>query len=62
MADHRREMLQLIEGSPASLSVAELGREIGLTEEQAEKLVAELERDGHVVRDGDRLIGVGRAE
>jgi DNA-binding IclR family transcriptional regulator len=63
MTDHRREMLQLIEGSPQpDLSVAELGRAIGLSEEQAERLVEDLERDGQIVRDGDRLIAVEAEE
>ncbi len=59
MADHRRELLQLIEGSPQpDLSVAELGRAIGVSPKEADRLVAELERAGHVTRDGDRVIAV----
>lgn len=59
MADHHRELLQLIEGSPQpDLSVTELGRAIGVSREEADRLVAELERAGHVTRDGDRVIAV----
>jgi DNA-binding Lrp family transcriptional regulator len=59
MADHRRELLQLVEGSPQpDVSIDEIGRAIGLTPEATERLVADLERDGHITRDGDRVIAV----
>jgi DNA-binding IclR family transcriptional regulator len=58
MADHERELIQLIEGSPPELSLAEMAREIGVTEAEAERLVARLERSGRLRRDGGRLVVV----
>ena len=59
MADHRRELLQLIEGSPQpDLSIEEIGRAIGVEGEALDELVHQLEREGHLRRDGDRVIAV----
>jgi DNA-binding IclR family transcriptional regulator len=61
MADHEQELIQLIEGSPPELSLAEMAREIGITEDEAEQLAARLERAGRLRRDGERLVVVGSA-
>jgi DNA-binding IclR family transcriptional regulator len=60
MADHKREFLQQIEGSPQpTLSIEEIGRAIGVEGAALDELVSELEREGHLRRDGDRVIAVG---
>jgi DNA-binding Lrp family transcriptional regulator len=55
MADHDRELLQLIAGSPPeALGFAELGREIGISEAEAASLVERLVIEGRL-----RLVVVG---
>ena len=55
MADHERELLQLIAGSPPeALGFAELGRQIGLSEAETATLVEQLVIAGKV-----RLVVVG---
>jgi DNA-binding IclR family transcriptional regulator len=58
MDEHERELIQLIEGSPSELSLAELAREIGISTEEAEGIVERLERQSRLRRDGARLIVV----
>lgn len=61
MAGHERELIQLIEGSPQpEVGLSEMAREIGITQDEAERLVARLERAGRLRRDGDRLVVVGK--
>jgi hypothetical protein len=55
MADHERELLQLIAGSPPeALGFAELGRQIGLSEAETAILVEQLVIAGRL-----RLVVVG---
>ena len=59
VADHELELIRLIEGSPQpQVTLPEMAREIGITEDAAERLVARLERAGRLKRDGGRLIVV----
>ena len=59
MTDHRREALRIIKGSPhPDVSLAEIARQLGVSEDEARGLVDALERDGKLVRDGDRLVVV----
>ena len=62
MADHEHELIQLIEGSPPEVGLPEMAREIGISEDEAERLIADLERAGRLRRDGDRLIVVASDE
>lgn len=58
VAEHERELIRLIEGSPPEVTLAEMAREIGIGQDAAEELVARLESAGSLRRDGDRLIVV----
>jgi DNA-binding Lrp family transcriptional regulator len=59
MADHARELLTLIEGTPdAGRALDEIAREIGISNEEAGRLIEQLERDGRLKWDGERPIVV----
>jgi DNA-binding Lrp family transcriptional regulator len=58
MDEHEQKLIQLIEGSPAELSLAEFAREIGISVPEAQRIVDRLEREGRLRRDGARLIVV----
>jgi predicted transcriptional regulator len=55
MADHREEVLQIIQGSPEP-TIAEIAGQIGDTEDEVRGIIEGLERDGHIAREGERLI------
>jgi DNA-binding Lrp family transcriptional regulator len=57
MTDHRAEVLQILQGSPEQ-SLSEIARQIGDSEDEVRGIVEGLERDGHLVREEDRLIVV----
>jgi DNA-binding Lrp family transcriptional regulator len=59
MADHARELLNLIEGMPdAELYLDEIAREIGLSQEEAGRLIERLEREGLIRWEGKRPVVV----
>jgi DNA-binding Lrp family transcriptional regulator len=59
MADHARELLTLIEGTPdAGRSLDEFARELGISNEEAGRLIEQLEREGRLKWDGERPIVV----
>ena len=61
MADHERELLTLIEGTPEpQRHLEEFGREIGLSFDEVGSMVERLEREGRLRWEGERLIVVGR--
>jgi DNA-binding IclR family transcriptional regulator len=52
--------MQLIEGSPQpDVSLSDMARQIGISDEDAERLVARLETAGKLRREGERLIAIG---
>ena len=59
MASHRDELLTLLKATPQpETPFASLAREIGVSEAELHGLVEELETEGRVIREGDRLIVV----
>ncbi|MFL5827530.1 MAG: hypothetical protein ACJ76V_13480 [Thermoleophilaceae bacterium] len=59
MADHKQELLQLIEGSPnPPLMLGGMAEAIGVSYDDAERLLGELIREGRVRMDGERPIAV----
>jgi DNA-binding IclR family transcriptional regulator len=61
MADHARELLTLIEGTPdAGLYLDELAREAGISQEEAGRILEQLEREGRIVWEGEPPIAVER--
>jgi hypothetical protein len=57
MADHRSEVLQIIEGSPDP-SVGEIASQIGDSEDEVRGILAGLERDGKIVMEEGRWVVV----
>jgi DNA-binding Lrp family transcriptional regulator len=57
MADHRTEVLQIIQGSPDP-SLAEIASQIGDSEDEVRGIIEGLERDGHLTREDGRLVVV----
>jgi DNA-binding IclR family transcriptional regulator len=55
--EHRREILQLIEGAPP-LSVDSLAERSGLDTGEARRLIDAMIADGTLRQEGDRLIAV----
>jgi DNA-binding Lrp family transcriptional regulator len=59
VADYARELMTLIEGTPdAGLYLDELAREVGISQEEAGRLLEQLEREGRIKWEGDRPIVV----
>jgi DNA-binding IclR family transcriptional regulator len=59
MADHRTEVIRIIEGTPQpEVTVAAIARQVGISEDEVHGILEGLERDGKLTRDGDRLIVV----
>jgi predicted transcriptional regulator len=57
MADHRSEVLQIIQGSPEP-TIAEIARQIGDSEDEVRGIIEGLERDGHLVSEEGRWVVV----
>jgi DNA-binding IclR family transcriptional regulator len=53
--DHRSELMRLLRGAPP-LAPGSMARELGVTEAELHGLIEELEQQGHVRREGERLI------
>ena len=59
--EHRDELIQLVKGSPQpEVDVPTIARRMGVGEDEAQSMVAELVRDGTLEVDADRLIFVER--
>jgi DNA-binding IclR family transcriptional regulator len=59
VADHKQELMQLIEGSPnPPLMLGGMAEAIGISYDEAEGLLDELVREGRVRMDGERPIAV----
>jgi DNA-binding IclR family transcriptional regulator len=57
--EYRAELLRLVKGSPQpEVSVAEIGRRMGVDEAEARSLVDELIAEQRLFQDGDRLVVV----
>ena len=57
MADHRSEVLQILQGSPEQ-SLSEIAGQIGDSEDEVRGIIEGLERDGHLTREDGRLVVV----
>jgi predicted transcriptional regulator len=57
MADHRTEVLQIIQGSPEP-SIGEIAEQIGDSEDEVRGIIAGLERDGKIVQEEGRWVVV----
>jgi DNA-binding Lrp family transcriptional regulator len=53
--DHRSELMRLLRGAP-QLPAGSMARELGITEAELHGLIEELEEQGRLRRDGERLI------
>jgi len=59
VADHKEELLQLIEGSPnPPLMLGGMAETIGVSYEEAERLLEELVREGRVRMEGETPVAV----
>jgi DNA-binding IclR family transcriptional regulator len=58
-AEHRDELLRLIKGSPQpQLGTSGIAERLGVSDEEVDATLDELVAQGHLTRDGDRLIVV----
>lgn len=55
--DHARELMTLIEGTPdAEIYLDELAREVGISQEEAGRILEQLEREGKLRWEGKRPV------
>jgi DNA-binding Lrp family transcriptional regulator len=61
MAEHEREMLKLIEGTPdPERHLDEFARQLGLSFDEAGRLIDRLEQQGRIRWEGERPVVVER--
>lgn len=58
--DHRSELMRLLRGAPP-MPAGSIARELGVTEAELHGLIEQLEQQGRIRRDGERLILVESA-